>query len=54
MGTAACLQLNFEVKWTGRGLVVKWSGVLSKVLKPNLVLGMGALSQRSHPCRSSR
>ena len=32
------------VKWTGRGLVVKRPGVLSKVQMLNLVLGVGVLS----------
>ena len=32
------------VKCTGRGLVVKWPGVLSKVQMLNLVLGVGVFS----------
>ena len=31
-------------KYTGRGLVVKWPGVLSKVQMLNLVLGVGVFS----------
>ena len=32
------------VKYTGRGLVVKWPGVPSKVQMLNLVLGVGVFS----------
>ena len=36
------------VKCTGRGLVVKWPGVLSKVQLLNLALGVGGLFPSSN------
>ena len=42
------------VKYTGRGLVVKWPGVLSKVQMLNLVLGVGVFSLLGKEAEASR